>query len=172
MAPQQKGKQGTKGAKQIVEENAATLKFYRNMALISQGVHLMVMFLLQDSYTALTITMTIITIGLHIGSYQFMNFMSRAQYSESGALVDSGTDLNMEGGLAEHVKDLVILTSGTQIFSLISNYFWLLLLLIPIRAVWLLWGSVIKPWMEQKNQQPEVDEKKQKKMERKMRRMR
>ncbi|XP_055690987.1 transmembrane protein 208 [Lutzomyia longipalpis] len=172
MAPQQKGKQATKGGKQIVDENVATLKFYRNMAFISQGAHLMVMFLLSDAYSALTITMTILSVALHIGSYQFMSFMARAQYSESGALIDSGTDLNMEGGLAEHVKDLVILTSGTQIFSLLSNYFWLLFLLIPIRAVWLLWGSVIKPWMEQKNQQPEVDEKKQKKMERKMRRMR
>ncbi|GAB0100348.1 Transmembrane protein 208 [Sergentomyia squamirostris] len=172
MAPQQKGKQGTKGAKQIVEENAATLKFYRNMALISQGVALTVMFLLPEGFTGLTIIMTIITLALHIGSYQFMSFMARAQYSESGSLLDSGTDLNMEGGLSEHVKDLVILSSGTQILALISNYFWLMLLFIPIRAVWLLWGSVIKPWMEQKNQQPDVDEKKQKKMERKMRRMR
>lgn len=31
--PQQKGKQGTKGAKQIVEENKTTLAFYRNMAI-------------------------------------------------------------------------------------------------------------------------------------------
>lgn len=33
MQPQQKGKQGTKGAKQIVEENKTTLTFYRNMAI-------------------------------------------------------------------------------------------------------------------------------------------
>ncbi|XP_055704503.1 transmembrane protein 208 [Phlebotomus papatasi] len=172
MAPQQKGKQGTKGAKQIVEENAATLKFYRNMAFISQSVYMVVMILLPDTFTGLTITMSIMTILLHIVSLQFMKFMARAQYSESGALIDSGTDLNMEGGLSEHIKDLVILSSGTQLLALLSNYFWLLLLLVPVRAVWLLWGSVIKPWMEQKSEQPEVDEKKQKKMERKMRRMR
>lgn len=34
-------------------------------------------------------------------AYQFMVFMSRAKYSESGALLDSGNDLNMEGGIAE-----------------------------------------------------------------------
>jgi len=34
-------------------------------------------------------------------SYQFMAFMSQAKYSESGALLDSGNDLNMEGGIAE-----------------------------------------------------------------------
>jgi hypothetical protein len=30
-----------------------------------------------------------------------MAYMSTAKYSESGKLLDAGTDLNMEGGLAE-----------------------------------------------------------------------
>lgn len=38
-----KGKQGTKGAKQIVEENVTTLKFYRNMAIIANAVSLMIL---------------------------------------------------------------------------------------------------------------------------------
>lgn len=61
-----------------------------------------------------------------------------------------------------------------MLLVLISNYFWYLLLLAPIRALWMLWGSVIKPWLDQRNSQeePEVNEKKQRKMERKMRRMR
>lgn len=36
-------------------------------------------------------------------AYQFMVFMSRPKYSETGALLDSGNDLNMEGGIAEYV---------------------------------------------------------------------
>lgn len=43
LQPPTKGKQGTKGAKQIVEENASTLKFYRNMAIISNAVSLMIL---------------------------------------------------------------------------------------------------------------------------------
>lgn len=71
-----------------------------------------------------------------------------------------------------HVKDLIILTAGTQLLALFSNYFWLLFLLAPIRAFMLLWGSVIKPWLGQKNEQePEVDDKKQKKLEKRMKRM-
>ena len=31
-----------------------------------------------------------------------------------------------------HVKDLIILTSGVQVLSLISNYFWLLWFLVSI----------------------------------------
>lgn len=57
--------------------------------------------------------------------------------------------------------------------SLMSNYFWFLLILGPLRAVYMLWGSVIQPWLAQKQSQekPQVDEKKQKKMERKMKRV-
>lgn len=39
---QPKGKQGTKGSKQIAEENQATLKFYRNIILVT-NVSIMVM---------------------------------------------------------------------------------------------------------------------------------
>lgn len=46
--PQQKGKQGTKGAKQIAEENVATLKFYRNLAAGGTAVYLAVSILLFD----------------------------------------------------------------------------------------------------------------------------
>lgn len=45
--------------------------------------------------------MTILTVAAHLAAYQFMVFMCRAQVSESGAILDSGADLNMEGGLAE-----------------------------------------------------------------------
>lgn len=60
-----------------------------------------------------------------------------------------------------------------MILSLLSNYFWLLLLLIPVRLLWLLWGSVLRPWLQQRTpEEPALDDKKQRKMERKMRRMR
>lgn len=38
---------------------------------------------------------------VYIGSYQFMSYMARTTYSESGQLLDPGVDLNMEGGIAE-----------------------------------------------------------------------
>lgn len=142
--------------------------------------------------------MAFISVAILLASYQFMAFMSKAKFSESGAILDSGNDLNIEGGIAEwvivlhsciiiiqrkkyqynnqrffsyrNVKDLIILTAGTQVLSLISNWFWFLLLLAPARAIWMLWGSVIQPWLNQRNEQPEIDEKKQKKLDRKMKR--
>lgn len=45
--------------------------------------------------------MAFISVAIMLGAYQFMAFMSKAKYSESGLLIDSGSDLNMEGGIAE-----------------------------------------------------------------------
>ncbi|CAL1687380.1 unnamed protein product [Lasius platythorax] len=163
-----KGKVLTKGAKQIKEENDSTLSFYTNMALGAMGIYFavtMVMFEL----TTLTITIMAFSTIVYIGSYQFMSYMARATYSESGQLLDSGVDLNMEGGIAEHVKDLIILTSGIQILSLTSNYFWLLWILVPLRGSWMLWKQILAPWFfAQPQEQPEISEKKQRKLEKKM----
>ncbi len=87
---------------------------------------------------------------------------------------DSGLDLNMPEGMAEHVKDAIILAAGSQMLSLLSNYLWLLMLFLPLRAFWMLWVTVISPWLfaPAPEEDSEAEAKKQKKMERKMRRMR
>lgn len=95
-----KGKVGTKGSKQIVEENIATLKFYRNMSLGACSIFLLVALLLK-TFTTTIITMTIVTFAIHVAAYQFMRMMSRPQLTENGSILDSGTDLNLEGGIAE-----------------------------------------------------------------------
>ena len=79
----------------------------------------------------------------------------------------------MKQGMAEHVKDIVILVTGAQILSLLTNYMWLLLLFLPLRAFWMACTSIISPWLFAPAPEPdEADLKKQKKMDRKMRRMR
>lgn len=40
---------------------------------------------------------------VQFGAYKFMAYMSKATFSESGQLLDSGVDLNMSGGIAEWV---------------------------------------------------------------------
>jgi len=59
-----------------------------------------------------------------------MQFMAKPSYSPTGSLIDGGIDLNMVSGLAEHIKDLILLTSGCQFLALISNYFFLLWLFV------------------------------------------
>ncbi|XP_031828004.1 transmembrane protein 208 [Nomia melanderi] len=163
-----KTKAATKGAKQIVEENRTTLSFYRNMIVGALGIYFTVTMLFLN-FTTLSIILTIFSGIVYIGSYQFMKYMAQASYSESGQLLDSGIDLNMEGSIAEHVKDLIILTSGVQVLSLISNYFWLLWLLVPLRGGWMLWRQILAPWFfAPAPEQPEMSEKKQRKLEKRM----
>lgn len=46
-------------------------------------------------------TFTILTGLVYVACYQFMVYMARAKIAENGQLLDSGVDLNMEGGIAE-----------------------------------------------------------------------
>ena len=81
----------------------------------------------------------------------------------------NGLDINQSKGSGEDFKDIIFVTLGCQTLSLISVYFWWLWMLVPIVAFYKLWVGVIAPWIFAAP--PEVDEKKQKKMERKMKRM-
>ncbi|KAL3858888.1 hypothetical protein ACJMK2_009137 [Sinanodonta woodiana] len=153
-----KGKQATKGQKQIQEENKSTLKFYTYLIFGINVAYLSLQYIFfYDSFTALYITLFLWAVGVYFGSYKFMSSMA-----------SGGIDLNMEAGMAEHAKDVILVTCIVQSVSLISNYFWLLWLLVPGRAFYLLWVNILAPWIFA--EAPEVDEKKQKKMERKMRR--
>lgn len=171
MAPQ-KGKQGTKGQKQIVEENTATLNFYRNMILGSNGAFLIVNGFIKSEFAHFDLGMFLLVAFVHICCYQLMAYMAKAKFSPSGQLLDGGIDLNMEAGVSEHVKDLVILTSACQVLGILSRYFWLLWLLAPLRLFYTVWANFLAPWMfSSAAESPDVDEKnekKQKKMERKM----
>ena len=68
-------------------------------------------------------------------------------------------------------QDAFILTSATLFLALISDYFFLLLLLAPLQAFWILWKNVIAPWIFAPAPEPdEADLKRQNKKERKMQR--
>ncbi|XP_053692602.1 transmembrane protein 208 [Sabethes cyaneus] len=168
-----KGKQGTKGSKQIMVENCATLKFYRNMCLGTTAFCLLAQYFFIESFGVLQMVMMLFSACIYFGSYTFLMSISKPKYSDAGSVLDSGNDLNIEGGIAEHMKDAIILTAGTQLLSLISDYFWLLLLLAPLRAFWLLWTCILKPWLQQKHEQElTVNEKKQRQADKKSKRTR
>merc|ERR1719500_976197 len=118
------------------------------------------------SYFTFDICMFVISALLYIGSFQFMRSMGQPSGDNS-----PGMDLNMQGGLAEHLKDLIILTAGSQALSLLSGWLWLLLLLAPARAALMLWTNIIAPWIFQPAEESEeLSDKKQKKLDRKMKR--
>jgi len=102
-----------------------------------------------------------------------MVYMARTKYSETGKLLDGGIDLNMKSGISEHISDAIILTSATEVLTSFSRYFWLLMLAVPFRLFFMLWKNVLGPWFFQSPNtvdQEEINEKKQKKMERRLKR--
>ncbi|XP_069757116.1 transmembrane protein 208 isoform X2 [Narcine bancroftii] len=142
------GKVGTKGKKQIFEENKETLKFYLRIIL---GANVLLGFALV----------------VYSFSYRWMQGMAQPIFSEDNTLLDGGIDLNMEQGMAEHLKDIILLTAILQVLGCASTYFWYLWLLAPGRALYLLWVNILGPWFTAESPtNPDVSEKKQKRQER------
>jgi len=170
-----RGKEGTRGAKQIAKENLETIAFYRNMIMGANAIYFLGMTLMGANYFTTEVVMFVVCAVIYVGSYQFMARLGAPNYATpdnpNSTLLDPGLDLNMAGGMSEHAKDAVILTSGTQVLALFSNYMYLLLLLAPLQAFYMLWTNIIAPWIfAPAPEEDEVDLKKQKKMERKMKR--
>lgn len=102
-----------------MEENVQTLNFYRNMAIVSNAVSLIILVFYNSTISIVSITVIRFLLGsniyflqllylfscaVYIGAYQFMVFMSKPKHTETGQLIDTGVDLNMEGGIAEYVS--------------------------------------------------------------------
>uniref|UniRef100_A0A8C0G8P5 Transmembrane protein 208 n=2 Tax=Chelonoidis abingdonii TaxID=106734 RepID=A0A8C0G8P5_CHEAB len=100
MAP--KGKVGTKGKKQIFEENKETLKFYLRIILganaIYAVVNLVIFYATASSWTWVAFVFSMVIYG---ASYRSMSSMAKASFTDDGNLADGGIDLNMEQGMAE-----------------------------------------------------------------------
>ncbi|XP_015774039.1 PREDICTED: transmembrane protein 208-like [Acropora digitifera] len=168
MAPK---KQATKGQKQIFEENKSTLDFYAKVMISVEVTYIIFRFTFFN-YNSSWFSWVILSMAtvLYFACYKFMESLARPTYGESGALIDGGMDLNCGSGTAEHVKDLILLTAIVQCLGIFTDYMWLLMLLAPCRAMYLLWVYILAPWIFAPADETPVDKKKQKKMERKMKR--
>ena len=155
MAPV-KGKQGTKGAKQIKEENIQTLQFY--MYIIVAASVFMVLIQFVYYYSSLRFkNWFLLSFSLLVYVLSMMTMKSMS---------NSNLDLNMNAGIGENLKDIIILTAACQVLGCLSLYFWLLWLLIPCIAVYKLWVSVLAPWFFAPPP-PEMTDKQKKKQEKK-----
>ena len=169
------GKVGTRGAQQIAKENVETITLFRNIILGANGIYFLIMTILGAAYQNTEIFMFLLALFIYVGCFQFLFRCGTPKTSKpngKGQLIDPGLDLNMKSGLAEHVKDAIILTAVAQSLSLLSNYCWLVLSFAPLRLFWMTWKSIIAPWLfAPAPEEEEIDEKKQRKHDRKMRRL-
>ncbi|XP_073522760.1 transmembrane protein 208 isoform X1 [Phyllobates terribilis] len=168
MAP--KGKVATKGKKQIHEENKETLSFYLRIVLGASALYgAVALGIFYHSCTFWSWASLVFSAVIYALAYRSMRGMAQATFSEDGSLVDGGIDLNMEQGMAEHLKDVVLLTAIVQVLSCFSLYIWSFWLLAPGRALYLLWVNVLGPWFSADSSSAapqEQNEKRQRRQER------
>ena len=69
-----KGKEGTRGAKQIARENLDTIAFYRKMAVASTLVYLAGMVALGATFTYTELAMVAVCVIVFSASQYFMSF--------------------------------------------------------------------------------------------------
>ena len=94
-----KGKEGTRGAGQILKENAETLVFYRNMIMGVNTLYFATNTMMGHEYFTFDIVMFFVSAILYIASFQMMRSMGQPSDDTT-----PGLDLNMQGGMAEHLK--------------------------------------------------------------------
>ncbi|EDV21286.1 Transmembrane protein 208 [Trichoplax sp. H2] len=165
-----KGKKRTKGQKEIHQDNIATLDYYKKVILIGNGLNIVFRLVLSnyDSSFGCIAGWLLINIALAV-SYYTMSSMSTPVF-EGNTLADAGFDLNMGSGMGEHLKDIILLTAIVQVSSAIWFYCWFLWLLLPARALYLLWVNILSPFFFAPAPEENIDPKKQKKLERKAKR--
>ena len=142
-----KGKQATRGLKQILEENEQTIKFYFNVLSITQCVYLLVTyFIFWPSFTTMYICLFGLTASASWLAFYFMKSMAAPVKEENGAIIDAGSDLNMTGHISEYLKDIILFSTIVQLMSFLSSYFWWLLVIAPVYVFYLLWKNFLGPW--------------------------
>uniref|UniRef100_A0A3Q1FM06 Transmembrane protein 208 n=1 Tax=Acanthochromis polyacanthus TaxID=80966 RepID=A0A3Q1FM06_9TELE len=110
-----KGKVGTKGKKQIYEENEATLKFYTRVILGANAIYAAINFLVFYSSSTFWTWVSFLPLNLF---YRSMSAMAKPVFAEDGSLLDGGIDLNMEQGMAETQSKLFL----NQLILLFFSY--------------------------------------------------
>ncbi|OQR66118.1 transmembrane protein-like [Tropilaelaps mercedesae] len=165
-------KEATKGRKQIVAENRDTIRFYIIMSSTAASLYLLAgLFVFTNGLTSGLMVLFTFTSLIQVGCVYAMQRMATPVYSETGQVLDGGIDLNMKNGFSEYLKDLVILTSFVEGLAIFSNYFWWTMLVVPLYAFYLLWSKLLGPWFFAPPEEgEEISDKKQRKLDRKMRR--
>ncbi|KAI3378053.1 hypothetical protein SNEBB_004914 [Seison nebaliae] len=145
-------KEKARGAYQIACENEDSINLYLKFWTIPFILNFLVSYYwawgLAKSHIFLFLTS-----GLSAGCWMAMKQFGRPTYMEGAptkskkSLLSSGMDLNLNGSIFYHLKDVIILTGIVDLLAIFSNYFWMIWFLIPSTALYKLWVSVIQPWI-------------------------
>jgi len=155
-----KGKQPSKGAKQIKEENQQTYDHYTKIVLAGYLVYGVIHIVQKGLSTPHWLEVALLCFSLCVSFLCMKTFSS---------MLNHGLDLNMDSGMAEHVKDILLITVVCQVLGGVWLYLWTIWLVVPAVAFYQLWVKVLSPWIFAEAP-PEMSDKQKRKFERKQRR--
>ncbi|KAH7700501.1 hypothetical protein AAVH_32377 [Aphelenchoides avenae] len=149
-----KGKQATRGQKQIYEENQSTFRAYSAASFGTAVVWAALNWLLFEATTTAWVGWGI-AVALQLAAILLMKCMMKSVRNDKNQITDAGMDLNDPAAFGEYCKDAIILCCAAQVLSLVSGWFYLILLGLPAFAGYKFWVSFLGPWIFAPAPEPE-----------------
>lgn len=159
------------GAKKRVEENAKRLSFLFQVILMATVIHCGVRLgVKRSSATWINYTAAAGSVAAQTFAYGVMKNAAAPTYGANGELIHAGADLKM-GGIMEYCTDLILIVAVLQILTSISDWLWLLILVVPAFGLYMFWVHIAAPWIfapvPEEEEETDAMRKKREKMERK-----
>lgn len=158
-------KERRKGKKEIHKDNIETLNFYWKFVVVGTGVqvaHNLFSFFLSPEFSGFNYFFLVLAVAVQFGCYSVLHKMATPDLGPNGELREAGMDL-AETYFSEYAIDFIILTSGVQVLSALSNYMWCLWLLGPGYLMYKLWAAILWPWFTSGPSGGEQEERKKQK---------
>eukprot|EP00127_Corallochytrium_limacisporum_P004691 Clim_evm45s172 gene=Clim_evmTU45s172 len=131
-------------AKKQAESNKQTLFSHLIMVIAAIVIHFLGHFAFRMSEVDQFDMIAFGICGAVQGACYFILFRSgNPKYGARGELVSAGTDLNMEGGILEYIKDIMYLLLLSQIISCYSYKAFYIMLLVPAYAVYKIFSLML-----------------------------
>ena len=135
----------TKGKQEILRDNQSALSFYWHVSVACSAIHTSSFLVFYGATSWWHLLAASVAVGAHYLAHRTMRAIARPIYG-AGQLLDGGIDLSLSGGVGEHMKDVVLFTGMLQVAGIVSDYSWWLLLLVPVRAAYIVW-PYLSPWL-------------------------
>eukprot|EP00475_Leptophrys_vorax_P013389 TRINITY_DN19785_c0_g1_i1.p1 TRINITY_DN19785_c0_g1~~TRINITY_DN19785_c0_g1_i1.p1 ORF type:complete len:174 (+),score=20.94 TRINITY_DN19785_c0_g1_i1:94-615(+) len=109
-------------------------------------------------------------VGLVISTFAYktcfdqLASLAEPSFDDAGGLLDGGADLSM-GGMCAYLHDIIYITAFVQVASILSDWFWLVYLVIPGFGLWKLWEVVLYPYFFTKTEPGHEDPREKKRRE-------
>jgi len=122
-------------AKKRRAENEGILKRLRYLLLISNIAYILLRIVWMNELFGLWHAAGFgVCLVTDIVLFLWISSLAKPTFNESGELIDGGADLSTHGQLSEYAFDVLYIIAFVQITTIFSDYFWLVLLVIPLFA--------------------------------------